>query len=236
MKKLISMTALLLVGGAAHAGTFDIGGGDWISTASWNANATGNPNTLVYDNGATVPGAISFLGPVPWSHPLGTPDDPEDPQSATYSGTLVFDDGTGEVTGGTLVMTGVNGMQTQNGPNDWWYWEYTNIVIDFAAGTAVGSSKCYDTGFAPAECSGIDITPPNFWEPDAGNEGLDGTARVAAHWDGSTLQIFNERYNALEDGTDYLHTFELTAIPVPAAVWLFGSALGLLGWARRRSA
>lgn len=26
----------------------------------------------------------------------------------------------------------------------------------------------------------------------------------------------------------------ITTIPVPAAVWLFGSALGLLGWARRR--
>ena len=26
-----------------------------------------------------------------------------------------------------------------------------------------------------------------------------------------------------------------TAVPVPAAAWLFGSALGLLGWARRRS-
>ena len=25
-----------------------------------------------------------------------------------------------------------------------------------------------------------------------------------------------------------------TAVPVPAAVWLFGSALGLLGWLRRR--
>jgi len=27
----------------------------------------------------------------------------------------------------------------------------------------------------------------------------------------------------------------LTAVPVPAAFWLFGSALGILGWARRRT-
>jgi hypothetical protein len=27
----------------------------------------------------------------------------------------------------------------------------------------------------------------------------------------------------------------VTTVPVPAAVWLFGSALGLLGWARRRT-
>ncbi len=35
-------------------------------------------------------------------------------------------------------------------------------------------------------------------------------------------------------GTSYL-TFSVAAVPVPAAVWLFGSALGLLGWMRRRA-
>ena len=44
-----------------------------------------------------------------------------------------------------------------------------------------------------------------------------------------------------DDGAGYMPgvatgtTFYLTTIPVPAAVWLFGSALGLLGWARRRA-
>jgi len=37
-------------------------------------------------------------------------------------------------------------------------------------------------------------------------------------------------------GGGELMTFQVVAIPVPAAVWLFGSALGLLGWARRRVA
>jgi len=41
----------------------------------------------------------------------------------------------------------------------------------------------------------------------------------------------------LENGTPtsgYAMTF--STVPVPAAAWLFGSALGLLGWARRRKA
>ena len=30
--------------------------------------------------------------------------------------------------------------------------------------------------------------------------------------------------------------FSATVVPVPAAVWLMGSALGLLGWVRRKAA
>ena len=42
------------------------------------------------------------------------------------------------------------------------------------------------------------------------------------------------RFAAPFNASGYQYTF--TAVPVPAAVWLFGSALGLLGWVRRRSA
>lgn len=33
-----------------------------------------------------------------------------------------------------------------------------------------------------------------------------------------------------------VHAGDVGAVPVPAAVWLFGSALGLLGWMRRKAA
>ncbi len=36
-------------------------------------------------------------------------------------------------------------------------------------------------------------------------------------------------------GASSFNTFTLTQVPVPAAVWLFGSGLGLLGWMRRKA-
>jgi hypothetical protein len=38
-----------------------------------------------------------------------------------------------------------------------------------------------------------------------------------------------------ETYTSYQVTGTLTAVPVPAAAWLFGSAIGLLGWMRRKA-
>jgi hypothetical protein len=48
-------------------------------------------------------------------------------------------------------------------------------------------------------------------------------------WNGTTLIMSNAVFSV----SGYAMTF--VKIPVPAAVWLFGSALGLLGWARRRA-
>ncbi len=45
-----------------------------------------------------------------------------------------------------------------------------------------------------------------------------------------SMLVFNETGNLELDEL----IFEVSAVPVPAAVWLFGSALGLLGWIRRR--
>lgn len=51
-------------------------------------------------------------------------------------------------------------------------------------------------------------------------------------WNGTTLIMSNGN-----PGTGgYTITFVANVVPVPAAAWLFGSALGLLGWARRRTA
>lgn len=39
-----------------------------------------------------------------------------------------------------------------------------------------------------------------------------------------------------DDAYSFTGRFEITPVPVPTAVWLLGSAIGVLGWVRRRSA
>jgi len=49
-----------------------------------------------------------------------------------------------------------------------------------------------------------------------------------------TLDFF--RAAAVSSEATYMVTMSFSLVPVPAAVWLFGSALGALGWRRRRKA
>jgi hypothetical protein len=62
----------------------------------------------------------------------------------------------------------------------------------------------------------------------------DGVALVS--WDGTTLVLGNTIPLGTIGANEWVFTTINPAIPVPAAAWLFGSALGLLGWARRRAA
>ncbi len=50
---------------------------------------------------------------------------------------------------------------------------------------------------------------------------------------GDSLQLQTQTANNSIYKVDF--TTATTVVPVPAAVWLFGSAIGLLGWMRRRS-
>jgi hypothetical protein len=69
-----------------------------------------------------------------------------------------------------------------------------------------------------------------------------GGQLILANWNGTMAVPIGTCINSVSKvaacgNNPHWFVFRLTdnAVPVPAAVWLFGSALGLLGWVRRRA-
>ena len=60
------------------------------------------------------------------------------------------------------------------------------------------------------------------------------SASTFIYYAGSTMIIDELIFDSNGYGGVAFDDIELTAIPIPAAAWLFGSALGLLGWLRPR--
>ena len=236
----VALTVILgLVAISAQAATYQISGGNWESTRTWNYDAPGTPDFNVYDNGATPPDALINGSPGVSNYTVGDTGVPGNPpvQAGTYSGTIVTD-GANNVVGGTLQVTGNIGKEIRIGLNSFWFIQYTDLLIDFSAGAATANFECWRTVLAPAACSDVLATynPEVYsWVPLAGNEGVIGASRAAATFDGATLNIFHEGYNGA-GGSDYSQLLVLTAevVPIPAAVWLFGSALFGLGRMRRK--
>ena len=63
---------------------------------------------------------------------------------------------------------------------------------------------------------------------------IDATAPGGCTNAESIYLAFDSMFDGNLDGVFNTRGFAVTTIPVPPAVWLFGSALGLLGWVRRR--
>jgi hypothetical protein len=121
---------------------------------------------------------------------------------------------------------------------------YACIEGSFLGG--VGASGCAGTGFGPNFMN--DST--TVWGPGTavsqtlgGDDTFSGGARTIGAYDYGLVSVTGTGMG----GGDYINlgfgiqgtapaalmTFQV--VPVPAAVWLFGSALGLLGWARRKT-
>jgi hypothetical protein len=242
--KLAIATVLTAVSGLANAAivNYTITGGNWDSISQWTAQSSGAPSATVYDNGQ-VPPCIN-CGPQPELIWAGTPPPA---MTGTYGGTISVDTSNNAVVGGSLVVTGTIADMVVVGTT-WWVREYNNLTINFATNTATTSSAvgCYGTIFAPVGCGPAVVnagTTTSIFGPRAGNASQatdgSGTPYAAATFDVNTglLQVFRDgRRPDATNGTDVLNRFTLQVVPVPAAAWLFGSALGLLGVARRKLA
>jgi hypothetical protein len=94
---------------------------------------------------------------------------------------------------------------------------------NFGANFLQESTNSWGPGTAFSQTVGGDDVSIGPQQSLAQHDGMFG------NWNGTTLVMTN----AITGVSGYDMIF--VKVPVPAAVWLFGSALGLLGWARRRA-
>ena len=229
----VTLALLIGAGGAQAALITSAYTGTWDGMHSWNPG----------QNGGKVVDLTAGGGP-----------------GMAISGNVTWDDTTGAITAINIVGTtwigqwaaGFNNVRMQN-----WAWQSSGTNLNLLAGTARLACDKLNNGVfvtgAATECgpgyqngqgtlalladfTGVttDITAGSgagtFFDgsptPIPGFSGtmVGGAASVYA------IKVYNP---FIPLGLD--STFNIQVVPVPAAVWLFGSAIGLLGLARRKA-
>jgi hypothetical protein len=108
-----------------------------------------------------------------------------------------------------------------------------------SAATVIQAALAAD---GPATVGSVGSTPENVfyvpWEYDSSNCAQPGSGTCVAFADGffgwGSVPVSSSEIDS-NSGVQFARFSEAVVMPVPPAVWLFGSALGMLGWVRHRS-
>jgi hypothetical protein len=168
------------------------------------------------DNSWSVSGSVGLLGDVPWSN-----------ASASFSQDVYF-----EVLETTTIAIDFSWSD--------FYADSLDNQLGDSGGAALGTSSLFfqlldlsaGTNLYRFDASTalLDATTPQ-----SGYEHLTITLDPGVYW---TAASFRSDVGTLVDGGSIdqavAASFSVSVVPIPAAVWLFGSALAGLGWFRRR--
>jgi hypothetical protein len=92
----------------------------------------------------------------------------------------------------------------------------------------------YDPGGAPVFANDDSSLPIDTGSATGGtlDSFLEIVLPVGGLW---AIEVDDSAFGPIPAGGEYILNVSLAPVPVPAAVWLFGSALGLLGWMKRKT-